>query len=204
MYAVGHFALGYLTGKLASKSLAVKINLPLLFLASVFPDIDLLIPGLAHRGPLHSVVVSCIFFIPLFLFYRKKAVPYFVALIQHLVIGDFLTGGTQLLWPVSTAMYGLDIGIHSLTNIGLELVLFLISITVMFKTKDAMSLFKHRPSNMILSIPVLTVLLPTVIRFPLYVPPLLLVPHLVYLALFSLSILMDLKSILSKNCCYSG
>ena len=199
MYAVGHFALGYLTGKLASKSLAVKINLPLLFLASVFPDIDLLIPGLAHRGPLHSVVVSCIFFIPLFLFYRKKAVPYFVALIQHLVIGDFLTGGTQLLWPVSTAMYGLDIGIHSLTNIGLELVLFLISITVMFKTKDALSLFKHNPSNRILSIPVLTVLLPVVIRFPLYVPPLLLVPHLVYLALFSVSILMNLKSILSKN-----
>ncbi len=51
MYAVGHFALGYLTGKVAAKSLDVKINLPLLFLASVFPDIDILIPGLVHRGP---------------------------------------------------------------------------------------------------------------------------------------------------------
>ena len=88
MYAVGHFALGYLTGKIASKSLAVKINLPLLFLASVFPDIDLLIPGLEHRGPLHSVV---------FFFVKKRVAPYFVAVIQHSIIGDFLTGEIQLL-----------------------------------------------------------------------------------------------------------
>jgi hypothetical protein len=57
MYAVGHFALGYLTSKIASKSLNVNINLPLIFLASVLPDIDLLIPGLHHRGPLHSIIV---------------------------------------------------------------------------------------------------------------------------------------------------
>ncbi len=199
MYAVGHFALGYLTGKIASKSLNVNINLPLLFLASVFPDIDILIPGLEHRGPLHSVVVFCFLFIPLFLLYKKKAVPYFVAVIQHLIIGDYITGGAQLLWPASINMYGLGIGIESLSNIAFELLLFSISIPVMFKTKDALSLIKHHPSNMILSIPVLTVLLPTVISFPLHVPLVLLIPHLVYLVLFSLSILMDLKSILTKN-----
>ena len=199
MYAVGHFALGYLTGKIASKSLAVKINLPLLFLASVFPDIDLLIPGLEHRGPLHSVVVFCFLFIPMFLLYKKRAVPYFVAVIQHSIIGDFLTGGTQLLWPVSLDMYGLGIGIDSLTNIALEWVLFIISIIIMFKAKDMLSLLKRNPSNLILFIPLMTVLLPSVITFPLYVPLVLLIPHLVYLFLFVFSIFVNLKAILTKN-----
>jgi len=199
MYAVGHFALGYLTGKAASKFLDVNINLPLVFLASVLPDIDLLIPGLYHRGPLHSVILYCLLFIPIFLLYRKKAAPYFVALIQHLIIGDYLTGGTQLLWPASDAMYTMDIGIASLTNIALEWGLFLVSITIMFKTKDVLFLFKHHPSNLILSIPVMTVLLPTVISFPLYVPFALLIPHLVYLTLFGFSILLDWKDILTKT-----
>ena len=199
MYAVGHFALGYLTGKIASKSLAVKINLPLLFLASVFPDIDLLIPGLEHRGPLHSVVVFCFLFIPMFLLYKKRAVPYFVAVIQHSIIGDFLTGGTQLLWPVSLDMYGLGIGIDSLTNIALEWVLFIISIIIMFKAKDMLSLLKRHPSNLILFIPLVTVLLPSVITFPLYVPLVLLIPHLVYLFLFVFSIFVNLMAILTKN-----
>ena len=199
MYAVGHLALGYLTGKIASKSLKVNINLPLLFLASVFPDIDLLIPGLEHRGPLHSIIVFFLLFLPIFLIYRKRAAPYFVAVIQHLIIGDYLTGGTQILWPASINIYGLGLGIASLNNIAIEWALFLISITIMFKTKDVLSLFKHHPSNMILSISALTVLLPPIINFPLYVPLVLVIPHLVYLTLFIFSILVDWKAILTKN-----
>lgn len=199
MYAVGHFALGYLISKVASKSLNVNINLPLIFLASVLPDIDLLIPGLYHRGPLHSVIIYCLIFIPIFLLCRKKAAPYFLAVIQHLIIGDYITGDTQLLWPASNTMYTLDIGVASLTNIALEWLLFITSFTIMFKTKDVLPLLKHHPSNLILSIPVLTVLLPTVISFPIYVPLALLIPHLVYLSLFCFSIILDWKAILTKT-----
>jgi hypothetical protein len=200
MYAVGHFALGYLTGKLAAKSLDVNINLPLLFLASVFPDIDILIPGLVHRGPLHSVILFCLVFIPIFAIYKERAVPYFVAVIQHIIIGDYLIGGDlQLLWPLTANTYGFHIGIASLINITLEWCLFLISMTFMIKTKDIFFLFKHHSSNMILAIPVLTVLLPTVISFPLYVPLALLIPHIVYLILFSIPILIDWKAILTKT-----
>jgi len=200
MYAVGHFALGYLTGKLAAKSLDVNINFPLLFLASVFPDIDLLIPGLEHRGPLHSVILFCLVFIPIFAIYKKRAAPYFVAVIQHIIIGDYLIGGDlQLLWPLTTNMYGFHVGIASLINVALEWSLFLISMTFMIKTKDIFFLFKHHSSNMILAIPVLTVLLPTIISFPLYVPLALLIPHIVYLILFSIPIIIDWKVILTKN-----
>jgi len=200
MYAVGHFALGYLTGKLTSKKLGVNVNLPLLFLASVFPDIDILIPGLVHRGPLHSMLLFCLLFLPIFLFFKKIAAPYFVAVIQHIIIGDYLIGGNlQLLWPLTTNTYGFHIGIASLTNIILEWSLFIISMTFMIKAKDIFLLFKPHPSNMILAIPILTVLLPTLISFPLYVPLALLIPHIVYLIIFTIPIMIDLKIMLTKT-----
>ena len=200
MYAVGHFALGYLTGKLASKSLDVNVNLPLLFLASVFPDIDILIPGLVHRGPLHSVILFCLLFLPIFVIYKKRAAPYFVAVIQHIIIGDYIIGGDlQLLWPLTPNLYGFHIGVASVTNIVLEWCLFIISMTFMIKTMDIVFLFKPHPSNMILAIPVLTVLLPSVISFPLYVPLALLIPNIVYLILFTIPIMIDLKIMLTKT-----
>lgn len=200
MYAVGHLALGYLSGKTASKILNVNINIPLLFLASVLPDVDLLIPGLEHRGPMHSVIVFCLLFLPASVFFGKRAIPYFVALTQHILIGDYLTGeGIQLIWPITFNWYGLGMEITSLANIFLELVLFFTSIAIMVKTKDAWLLFQHHPSNLTLSIPVLAVLLPTFLSFPLSVPVELIIPHLTYLTIFTLSILTDLKSTLKPG-----
>lgn len=199
MYAVGHFALGYLTGKVTAEALDVDINLPLVFLASVFPDIDILIPGLEHRGPLHSVLLFCLVFIPIFTVYRKRAAPYFVALIQHIIIGDFIVGGDlQLLWPLSTSAYGLEVGMGSSLHIALEWSLFLVSMAVMIKTSDIRLFFKPDSLNRILAIPVMTVLLPTVISFPLYVPLSLLIPHIIYLILLAGSIFVDWKAILTK------
>lgn len=200
MYAVGHFALGYLTGKLTAKSLGVNVNLPLLFLASVFPDVDIFIPGLVHRGPLHSVVLFALLFLPVFVLFRKRAAPYFVAVIQHIILGDYIIGGNlQLLWPLTTNTYGFHIDITSLANIILEWSLFIISMMFMIKTRDIFSLFKAHPSNMILAIPVLTVLLPSLISFPLYVPLALLIPHIVYLILFVIPVIIDLKVILTET-----
>ena len=199
MYAVGHLALGYLSGKTASKILNVKINIPLLFLVSVLPDVDLLIPGLHHRGPMHSVVLFFLLFLPAFILFKKRAIPYFVALTQHSLIGDYITGWTQLLWPITTNWYGLGMEITSLTNILIEWTLFLTSTATLLKTKDAWLLFQQHPSNMILAIPVLTVLLPTLLSFPIYVSPQLVIPHLIYMALFTFSILIDLEAIFTKT-----
>jgi len=201
MYAVGHLALGYLSGKATSKILKTNVNVPLLFLVSVLPDIDLLIPGLKHRGPMHSMIVFCLLFLPSFIFFGKRAMLYFVALVQHILVGDYLTGGTQLLWPITTNWYGLGLGIKvtSLTNILIEWILFLTSIMILFKSRDAWLLFQRHPSNMVLLIPVVTVLLPAFLSFPFHVPLGLVIPHLIYIALFTFSILIDLKAILTKT-----
>lgn len=198
MYAVGHLAAGYLTGRAAGKALKVTPNLSLLFLASVVPDIDILIPWLEHRGPTHSLILFIILFIPVLLLSGKKAVPYFIALAQHSLLGDYVTGGAQLLWPLTNHVYGTGMDITNPTNLLLEWSLFFVSLALLLQTKDLWLLFQRHRSNLLLSTPLFTVLLPAFLSFPTYVPLELLVPHLIYLALFTLSIVLDLKAILSE------
>lgn len=163
---------------------------------SVIPDIDLLIPFLQHRGPTHSITMALLAFVPIFAIYRRKAIPYFVALVQHSLVGDYLAGGRiQLFWPLTTQLYGTNVSIQSETNITLEWIMFVASMVVMLGTKDIMVFFQPHNSNLILSIPTFTVLLPTILSFPLSVPIWLLVPHLVYMFIFSASIIFDVRRI---------
>jgi len=171
------------------------VNIPLLFVASVVSDVDLLIPGLVHRGPAHSLIIILLLLLPAFLLYGKRATPYLAAMAQHSIIGDYLTSeGVQLLWPIAVDWYGVGFAMTSLTNILAEWILFVASLTIMLKAKDAWTLFQRHPSNLLLSIPVFTVLLPTLLSFPLYVPLELIIPHLTYLAIFTSSVLIDIKS----------
>ena len=151
MFAIGHMSIGYLFAKGSAKLLKIKINLLLVFILSILPDIDLLIPLLQHRTVTHSIITATIISLPFIALYRTKAIPYFLALSQHSLIGDFITGGanrinsgTQILWPVAPAMYGLPIDVFSLTNIILELTTFMIALGVMWKTKDFKNLFDWR------------------------------------------------------------
>jgi hypothetical protein len=171
----------------------------------VIPDIDIfiqgLIPAFEHRGPTHSLITASIAFIPLFSVCHKKAIPYFTALIQHSLIGDYMTGPTQLLWPITTQSYGTSIDIMSQTNVTIELLIFLASLAILVKTRDTAKLFQAHKSNLNLTllIPTFTVLLPTFIRFPSYVPTLLIIPHLTYIFIFSAAIILDLRKILKKR-----
>ncbi|MEM2118906.1 MAG: metal-dependent hydrolase [Candidatus Bathyarchaeia archaeon] len=195
-FSVGHFALGYLFSKLAAQATNTKINIPLVLTLSVIPDVDIVIPFVEHRGPFHSIIMSFVVFAPIFALYRKRAFPYFIALIQHSLIGDFIAGGTlQLLWPLSTQTYGMEISIRSSTNIMLEWLTFLSAAVLMVKTKDAKTLLQPRNSNLILAIPTFTVLLPTFFAFPLEVPIALVPPHITFLILFSASMLISVKKL---------
>lgn len=194
MFAVGHFALGYILSKTSAKALKTNLNIPIILMLSIIPDIDLLIPFLEHRGLTHSIIIASIVFIPIFAIYYKKATPYFIALIQHSLIGDYLVGGkTQLLFPLTAQYYGTGLSIQSQTSIVLEWSAFLVSMLVMVAVKDIKIFFQPHNSNLILAIPTFTVLLPIFLAYPLQVPPILIAPHIVYLILFITSILIDLK-----------
>lgn len=196
---MGHLALGYLSGKASSKLLNADVNIPVLFLLSTLPDIDLVIPGLQHRGPTHSVIIFFLLFIPLFATYRKRAIPYFIAIAQHPLIGDYLTEkGVQMLWPITTNWYGLGINMMGLVSVSLEWIVFLASLTLMFKTKDSWIILKPHLTNLLLLVPITTAFFPTFLRFPLVVPRALVIPHLVYIAIFTVSMLVDLNPFLDN------
>jgi membrane-bound metal-dependent hydrolase YbcI (DUF457 family) len=191
LFAVGHFALGYIFGKTSAKALKTNLNIPMILMLSIIPDIDLLIPFLEHRGLTHSIIIASIVFIPIFAIYHKKAAPYFIALIQHSLIGDYLVGGkTQLLYPLTTQSYGTGLSIQSQTGIALELAVFLVSMLVMVAVKDIKVFFQPHNSNLILAIPMFTVLLP---MFQLQVSLILIAPHILYMILFLAAIFIEIE-----------
>jgi hypothetical protein len=156
-------------------------------------------------------VVAALAFIPIFIIFRKKAIPYFLALISHPLIGDFLIGGKlQLFWPLSTNEYGLHelggpfISIFSPVNIALEVTLFVIATLILYKTGDWKVFFSSNKTNLVLIIPIATVLLPSTIGYPftnslLLTEPTLALAHLFYLVLFSIAVLKTLISIFKKS-----
>jgi len=197
MFAVGHISLGYLIAKIVQKPLKTRINLPLIFLLSIIPDVDLLIPTLEHRGITHSLLVLTIAFVPFFAIYRKNSLPYFAALIQHSIIGDLPTnGGAQMLWPLTDHVYGLGIEQYGIHGIALELASFLLALAVLVATNDWRTLFQHKISNLLLVIPSGVILVSMVIGVRVTVPRVLLIPHMVLLAIFAASIF---KLVLTKK-----
>ncbi|MCW4000987.1 MAG: metal-dependent hydrolase [Candidatus Bathyarchaeota archaeon] len=208
-------ALAYLLGKGSSEALHTKINVPVLLVLSILPDVDIVFDLFTdlqlHRGPTHSIIVAFLIFIPLFIIYRKKAIPYFLALISHSLIGDFIVGGQlMLLWPLSNAQYGLHelggpyINIFSGVNVALELSLFAAATLVLYKTKDYKVFFGSDLTNLVLIIPIATVLLPSTIGFPfsqslIFSAPLLALAHIFYLVLFSIAVLKTLSRLLREG-----
>jgi len=210
LFAVGHMAIAYLLGKGSAKPLHIKLNIPLLLVLSILPDIDIIYDFLTgaqlHRGPTHSIVVAILVFVPIFIIYRKKAIPYFLALISHPLLGDLIGGNVQLFWPITSRSYGiqdLGVGIANMSiftpaNIALELILFAVATGLLFKSGDWRVFFSSNRTNLLLLIPIFTVLLPTTVGYPFsqslllsgWLPlDILALAHLFYLVLFSIAVL---------------
>jgi membrane-bound metal-dependent hydrolase YbcI (DUF457 family) len=208
-------SLAYLLGKGSSKALHTKINIPILLVLSILPDIDIFFDFVTgaqiHRGPTHSIIVAILVFIPIIIYFGKKAIPYLLALISHPLIGDFIAGGQlQLFWPLTNTEYGLHelgsfyIEIWDPINIVLEMLLFVFAMLVLYKSGDWKVFFKPDLTNLVLIIPITTVLLPSTIGYPfsnslLLSEPALAIAHLVYLVLFTIAILKTLSWMYTKH-----
>jgi membrane-bound metal-dependent hydrolase YbcI (DUF457 family) len=201
LFAIGHFALGYLTGKGSSKLFKAKMNLPLILVVSVLPDIDLILqfinPELfMHRGPTHSIITFTLLMLPLFIIYKKQAIPYYAALLSHSLIGDYFTGGIELFWPISKGWFGLNFDVRDLGSVIAELVLFTIMLVVMLRSKDLQSMLKPQKSNLALFIgfgAVLGPLLSAGRGSEASLPALLVIPSLFWLVIFAYLVLLELK-----------
>lgn len=136
-------------------------------------------------------------FLPVFAIYRKQVIPYFVAILSHPLVGDFLVGQVKLFWPLQ-ANLGLGILMSSPTNIVLEWSAFIASIIVMLMTNDMRKFLRPHLSNLLLCIPAFTVLLPTIRSYPLGVPIWLEPPHLAYMLLFVAAIIIALPELFKR------
>lgn len=188
-------------GKASSKMFKVDVNIPSLFVASIIPDIDLLIPWIEHRGPLHSIILLFLASIPLIMVWKRKAIPYIAALISHPLLGDYLTStcrdqGIQLLFPLSESWFYAGLQALNTTFVFLEVALFGLMLLLLVKTKDIEFFIQPHSSNLLLAVPIATALLPVFTRFPIPVPTTLIIPHLALIILLSIPILIDIKTII--------
>jgi len=196
LFATGHIALGYILGKTSARITKTKYNIYSLFALAILPDIDIIIPEIRHRGPFHSIFVIALFFVPLIIAYKKTAIPYIIATEQH-VLSDYIAGGgEQLLWPVNQNLYGLKISLSNPIVIMSEWILFLGCLTIMIKTRDLQELIKPHLSNLILLIPIYSTFSPVFLQYPINVPNELIIPHLFFLATFSLSIIVEAQKLI--------
>jgi membrane-bound metal-dependent hydrolase YbcI (DUF457 family) len=114
---------GFICGKLSASALKVTANPFLLLFLGALPDVDLLlgIVGIQHRTWTHSILIWTLVFTPFLAIYRQRAIPYFVATIQHILIGDFIVGAyNRPFWPVSQSNFNLGYSLFSIENIALE------------------------------------------------------------------------------------
>lgn len=188
-------------GKASSTMFKVDVNIPLLFVASIIPDIDLLIPWIEHRGPLHSIILLSLVSIPLIMVWKRKAIPYVAVLISHPLLGDYLTStcrvqGIQLFFPLSESWFYVGLQAPNMAFVFLEVALFGLMLLLLVKTKDIEFFIQPHSSNLLLAVPIATALLPVFTRFPIPVPTTLIIPHLALIILLSIPILIDIKTII--------
>ena len=111
---MGHMALGYFAARATRGITKYDFSLLWVWLISVSPDIDVLIPFLIHRGPTHSLAAILVFLVPVLLF-RREWLPYVAGFGSHALIGDLITGtfsapGSMLFWPFSSSF--VDVGVY--------------------------------------------------------------------------------------------
>lgn len=90
-------ALAYLinrTARVSSRyqSKSGQISIVLLFIAAIIPDADFIFHHfIGHHTVTHSIIFWSVAYLPLFLRWRMKILPYYLATLSH-IPGDFLLG----------------------------------------------------------------------------------------------------------------
>ncbi len=136
MFLAGHGAWGYVLTMVVARLLGVKstFNPYLAILLAMLPDADILLYelGIRHRSITHSIILWAILFTPFFIIYRRRSIPYFLAAVQHIMLGDIIVGSTKVLWPLGYEL-GLRLPLTSSINIAVEFLGIAIMITLTLK-----------------------------------------------------------------------
>jgi hypothetical protein len=133
---------GYVFGKTSARFLRKEPNLALLILAGALPDFDLFTRQpygtlLGHHGISHSWLVVILAFLPFFLAFKWRTIPYFISVLQHPLFGDLLANHVPLLFPHTLSEAGLNLSeINPPLEVGLEILGFTIFLAILIATGD--------------------------------------------------------------------
>ena len=132
-----------------------KLIVPAILLLGILPDGDLLFGslGVVHRTFTHSFFFWFIIFVPLFIVFRLKSVPYFVAVVQHFAFGDLLMGKVMIFWPFSKAQVGFGFAMPSLIDVTLELAGLALALGIIVYSGDLKRLFSVDKTNILMLLP---------------------------------------------------
>ena len=123
MYFLGHLALGYFAASTTGKATGIQYRLLPIWFFSMLPDVDLLLPFMSHRGATHSL--AAILALAAVSLFRREFVPYAASYASHILVGDLVTGGSSLLWPLTDTFFGVILLLQpSLLEIAVEVMLF--------------------------------------------------------------------------------
>ena len=162
MYPLGHLAIGYLVAKIVGRD--HEIDIPLVLVASLVPDMDVIIPNIPHRGPTHSLIVAFILLFPVLNYWKTKIFVYYSAYTSHL-FADLLAcsqnGRSQLLWPYIDRWIILypKLIMGSNKEAIVEIALLSIASIILMLTKDYQRLIRYRNTNFLLFFPCAVVLM---------------------------------------------
>ena len=177
MIIPSHMVWGYVLGRGAGRVKRTQPNIPLLVLAGAIPDFDLFTGQpyatiLGHHGIFRSWLAIVLCSIPFFFAYGSGTLPYFVALIQHPLFGDFVTNQVPLLFPLNLSQTGINL---SQTNpaaaTALEILGFLLFLVMFVMSGDWKRPFAWTRRNLMLIVLWVPVLLATIVESVVHIEP---------------------------------
>jgi membrane-bound metal-dependent hydrolase YbcI (DUF457 family) len=189
MLAPGHLAISYFITKIISYSTKTKPDLKIIWILALLPDIDLLIPGIPHRGQTHSVLLQLALFLPIIIYYGRSTLPYLFALLSHSLIGDIVSySKIMLFWPLDSGWYSVTIPWRYNAYVYyLEAAIFIPFVFFFIQQKDYQRLYNDKSHNLLTLIPATAIIIPIFYNARLITPRSLLTINILALGLLLLS-----------------
>lgn len=187
-----------------------RLFMSIVMTLGVLPDVDLFLRGFGvlHHSFTHSLFFWFILSVPFFVVYRRRVVPFLVAVVQHFAFGDLLFGIVMIAWPFSQSFFGLGIAMPSTLDIVFEIGGLLLAGGVSFFNGDLKRILSVSSASLLMLLPFLALLVSMLsfrvgssstllITYILSSGPLtvLVLAHLVLLAVLGVSALQGLRSL---------
>ena len=160
MFFLGHMAWAYVWAVLFAGKRWGKLFIPSVLMLGVMPDVDLLLGGfgVAHHTFTHSLFFWFVIFAPFSVVFRRKFIPYLVAVVQHFAFGDFFVGEVMIFWPFSASYFGFNTAMVSVFDVALETAGLLLAAGIMYFNGDLRRLLSVDMRNIPMFLPFLALL----------------------------------------------